>query len=192
MSTVYFITHPDVNIDPDMAVTEWSLSDRGMMRMKQMLTRDWVKSIKHIYSSTERKAIDGAEVLSEHLQLPAKHFEALGENNRSSTGYLPAKEFELLADEFFSKPLESVRGWETAQSAQSRIVKEVNRIIELTKDDEPIAIVSHGAVGTLLLCHLNHWPISRKHDQPSNGGGNYFCFESKTFVVKHNWLAIDE
>ena len=191
MSTIYFITHPDVNIDPEVPVTDWSLSDRGTKRMKQMLDLTWVRSIQTIFCSCERKAIDGAEILGEYLDLPVKQCEELGENDRSSTGYLPAKEFEFLADEFFSKPTESVRGWETAQTAQTRIVKEVEKIIEMIAENNPIAIVSHGAVGTLLLCHLNNWPIARKHDQPSNGGGNFFCFESETSRVKHGWLAID-
>ena len=36
MSLVYFTTHPDVAIDPDVPVPRWLLSTRGKERMKQI------------------------------------------------------------------------------------------------------------------------------------------------------------
>ncbi len=53
-----------------------------------------------------------------------------------------------------------------------------------------IAIVSHGGVGTLLLCHLASWAIDRAHDQPGAGGGNYFAF-GEDRAVAHGWRPID-
>ncbi len=191
MSTVYFITHPEVSIDPAVPVTDWSLSDIGSNRMHKMLKLDWINSISSIYSSTEKKAIDGAQILSDHLQFTFEKMEDLGENDRSSTGYLPAEEFERVADEFFQSPSHSTRGWETAKDAQKRIVRAVSDITQSQTENTSIAIVSHGAVGTLLLCHLNNWCISREHDQPGGGGGNYFSFESNTSTVHHGWIAID-
>lgn len=37
MSLVYFITHPDVVIDPNVRVPQWPLSARGKERMKKMM-----------------------------------------------------------------------------------------------------------------------------------------------------------
>jgi broad specificity phosphatase PhoE len=126
------------------------------------------------------------------LQLTHTELPDLGENDRSATGYLPPAEFELMADQFFAQPTESIRGWETAQDAQHRIVAAVDQIANLSSTNFPVAIVSHGAVGTLLLCHLNGWAIDRKHDQPGTGGGNYFRFDADTGVVEHGWRSIDE
>ena len=64
MATVYFITHPDVIIDPAVAVPDWQLSPRGVARMRAMLSQSWVAGIVHVASSTERKATDGAAVLA--------------------------------------------------------------------------------------------------------------------------------
>ena len=36
MSLVYFITHPDVVIDPDVPVPQWPLSAQGKERMKKI------------------------------------------------------------------------------------------------------------------------------------------------------------
>jgi len=97
-------------------------------------------------------------------------------DDRSSTGYLPAREFERLADAFFAEPHRSVRGWERAVDAQARVVGAATKISAATQGLAAVAIISHGAVGTLLYCHLLQQPISRRFDQPPNGGGNYFSY----------------
>ena len=73
MATVFFITHPDVLIDPAVPVPEWPLNARGVARMHAMLSPDWVPGIGHVASSTERKAIDGAAILG-HTSWPASGF----------------------------------------------------------------------------------------------------------------------
>lgn len=187
---IYFITHPDVAVDAEIPVPEWPLSERGRERMRASLRLPWVPAIGSIHASTEQKAVDGAQILAGHLGLPFAQTEALGENDRSATGYLPAPEFEATADQFFARPTESVRGWETAENAQQRILTAVEGILRAPGPGGDTAIVSHGAVGTLLLCHLAGWAIDRSRDQPGAGGGNYFAFgEDRT--VAHGWLPID-
>jgi len=150
-----------------------------------------MKSVTSIYSSTEQKAIDGAQILAQHLALSFKQVSELGENDRSSTGFLPPTEFEAVADEFFAKPDTSIRGWERAIDAQSRIVEAVERLIALDQTTGAIAIVSHGAVGALLYCKLAGKAIDRRYDQPANGGGNFFHFSLAPPMAYSNWVAID-
>lgn len=191
--TVYFITHPNVVISADVPVVRWPLSPRGRERMTAGLPQPWVRGITAIYCSTETKAIDGAQILAAYLSLPLRTDDRLGENDRTSTGYLPAAEFEATADAFFANPETSVRGWERAIDAQTRIVAAVNDLManDLTRGD--IAIVAHGAVGALLLCHVAGEPISRTRDQPQNGGGNYFSFSLSPHArqVIPGWSAFD-
>lgn len=155
------------------------------------LRQPWVAELTALYCSAERKAKDGAHILSDHLGVPYRVVAELGENDRSSTGFLPPDEFERVADEFFAEPTRSVRGWETAEHAQSRIVRAVRQIVSSDTTKGSIGIVSHGAVGTLLYCHLAGKPISRAHDQPANGGGNYFPFQCSSMVPDHAWRPID-
>ena len=63
-----------------------------------------------------------ARPMADRLGLTPIVIDGLGENDRSSTGYLPKAEFEAVADAFFARPEESVRGWERAVDAQRRIV----------------------------------------------------------------------
>ena len=187
----YFITHPNVVISRDVAVPRWPLSELGRSRMRAGLRQPWIREIGAIYCSTEQKAIDGAAIIAEHLSLPFTQVEALGENDRSATGFLPPEEFERVADRFFAQPDVSVRGWERAIDAQARVVEAVQRIAAQEESEGAVAIVSHGAVGTLLYCHLAGEPIARRWDQPANGGGNYYRFTLSPRAVHSWWKPID-
>jgi broad specificity phosphatase PhoE len=193
MKTVYFITHPDVVIDPAVPVPQWPLSERGRTRMQALLTQPWVATITAIYSSTERKAREGAAVLAQHRALPVHQVAALGENDRSATGFLPPQEFEAIVAQFFAHPEVSIRGWEPAAVAQQRIVSAVTAILAHDPTPGALAMVSHGGVGTLLLCHLAGHPINRRYAQPGANGGNYYAFTAtaQQMVVIHGWRAID-
>ena len=189
--TAFFITHPDVAIDPAVPVPQWPLSARGRERMHAALARPWVRRIRSIYCSTERKAIDAAAILAEGIGVGFDTHAGLGENDRSSIGYLPKLEFETLADAFFARPAESVRGWERAVDAQARIVAAVDTVLRAALPDGDVAIVSHGAVGALLLCALEGLAISRAQDQPPGNGGYFYPFDFHTRLLRHGWTAID-
>jgi broad specificity phosphatase PhoE len=186
-----FITHPDVLIDPAVPVPQWPLSERGLARMRAGLQQPWVSAIRAVYCSTEQKARDGAAILAGHLGLPVTEIAALGENDRSATGFLAPPEFEQMADAFFAQPEVSICGWERAADAQSRIVSAVRSLAAADTSDGLIAIVSHGAVGTLLYCHLAGVPIARQWDQPPNRGGNFYPFALSPDSVAHGWRPID-
>ena len=65
-----------------------------------MLSRDWVRALSAIYCSDEQEAIDGAKILGNHTGLSPQILQDLGENDRSSTGFLEPAESESAADEF--------------------------------------------------------------------------------------------
>jgi len=191
MRTLYFITHPNVVVSHDVPVPRWPLSELGKKRMRAGLAQPWLRDVTAVYCSTEQKAIDGAAILAQHLGLGFSEIAELGENDRSATGFLPPDEFERVADEFFGSPEKSVRGWERAVDAQARVVRAVARIEKDDQTSGAIAIVSHGAVGTLLYCHLAGEPIARRWDQPPNGGGNYYRFTLSPRAAHGWWHAID-
>jgi broad specificity phosphatase PhoE len=170
-------------------VPRWPLSELGRKRMRAGLKQPWVRELTAIYCSTEQKAIDGAAILAEHLGIGFEVMAELGENDRSATGFLPPDEFERVADQFFANPEASIRGWERAADAQARIVRAVEAIGERVTG--PTAIVSHGAVGTLLYCHLAGEPIDRRRDQPPNGGGNFYRFALSPREAHFWWQPFD-
>ena len=187
---IYFITHPDVVVDPQTPVPDWALSQRGIARMRAGLAQPWIAQLKAVYSSAERKARDAAGVICERLGSPLRVVPDLAEVDRSATGYLPHAEHEATADAMFANPDVSARGWETARHAQARIVAAVEELISTDRTQGGIAIVSHGAVGAFLLCYLQNQPIARAHDQPGSGGGNYFAFRVPGGLM-HGWQRFD-
>lgn len=183
----YFLTHPEVRVQPDVPVTDWSLSSQGRLRLSCLLGQPWVSALRRIVASREEKAVETAVALAGHRGLMPTFDPELGENDRSATGYLPPIEFETVANEFFARPDQSVRGWETAIAAQHRITAAVARAVEGSSGDT--AVVSHGGVGTLLMCDLLCIPIDRRHDQP--GQGSYFSFDFSTRQVRHGWRRLE-
>ncbi len=191
MSLIHFITHPEVVIYPEVPVPQWTLSNTGIDRMNQFVAKLWIRTVSGIYCSTERKAIDGAQIISEQLRLSFTQIEELGENDRSSTGFLPVEAFEIMATRFFNNPTQSIEGWERAIDAQARIVRAIKSLTNEDSTEGDIAIVSHGGVGTLLLCYLSRSAIDRSMDQPGGGGGNYFSFDRESLKLIHGWRPFE-
>lgn len=184
-----FVTHPEVVVDPASPVTDWRLSDLGRARALAFARSPVVAGVDRLVASTERKAVETATILGEALGLPPATDAALGENDRSATGFLPPEEFERTADEFFARPAESVRGWETAAAAQRRVVAAVRRIAA-AHPDESVVFLAHGAVGSLLLCDLLGVPVSRSLDQPRQGC--WYAFDPATWVAESGWRPMPE
>ncbi len=168
MPTLFFISHPEVVVDPATPVERWSLSPAGVERMRAFSQSPVVSGVRSIWCSTETKAIEAADILAGALGLGVGVSQDLGENDRSATGFLPPDEFESVADAFFASPADSVRGWERAIDAQARVRRAVARIAN-DHEEGDLAIVAHGAVGTLLFCAISETPIARSFDQPFQG-----------------------
>ncbi|MBM1175118.1 histidine phosphatase family protein [Microvirga arabica] len=192
MASLIFLTHPEVVIDPNQPITEWPLNPIGRARMERFVDLVADRNVKAVYASTERKARDGAAIVAERLGLPYGTHEDLGENDRSSTGFIAPPEFWDVVREFFGRPHDSIRGWERAVDAQTRIVKAVTRILRENPTSGDIVIVSHGAVGCLLTAHLQQVEIGRESRPQHPGGGCFIVVDRDTFTLTQNWRAIED
>ena len=189
-AVVRYLTHPQVQIDPGVPVPSWGLSAEGRGRVQTLIRAGWLNGTTKVISSAERKAIETAQMIAAALGADFEIREAMHENDRSATGFLPPAEFETTADEFFAHPDRSVRGWECAVDAQARIVRGFESVLGGMQQDGDVLFVGHGAVGTLLLCHYAGLPISRVSDQPS-GGGHYFTINRADRRVLHAWRPME-
>ncbi len=188
--TARYLTHPQVVIDPDTPIAEWSLSPLGQTRIEQLCAAHPWKATTRIISSGERKAVEAARLLEAAWTCPMEIRPRQHENDRSATGFLPPKEFEVAANAFFAAPDRSYCGWETAQDAQNRILRDVEDC--LTKHQEgDLLFVGHGAVGTLLYCVFSGQPIDRRFDQPA-GGGSWCAFDLENRRALHHWKRIED
>lgn len=183
-----YVTHPEVQIDPSVPVPKWRLSEVGRRRALALLQQPWLAAVARIISSDETKAIETAELVARHARLTVEVRSDIGENDRSSLGFVPKAEFEALANAFFAEPEQSIRGWERAIDAQRRITRGLADLLTPTAKD--VLVVGHGGVGTLWYCFLNGLPIARCHDQP--GQGHYFSVDQQTRRATHAWRPIDD
>ena len=188
--TALFLTHAEVRIDPAVPVPDWGLAPEGRVRHDAFAASGEAAGIGAVFSSAERKAREAAAPVAERHGVAVRIREPLGENDRSATGYLPREEFEETADAFFARPEESVRGWERARDAQSRIDATVRAALDEGRPDGDVLFASHGGVGALLRCHLLGKPIGRDEDQPHPGGGCLFRFDPAMTGPPTPWRAI--
>lgn len=186
---IRYLTHPQVRIEPAVPVPSWGLSVLGRTRTETLAKTGWLSGTTQIVASGERKAVETAEIIGKELNLTLEVREAMHENDRSATGFLPPSEFEMVANQFFAEPHVSVQGWERAIDAQLRIVREVEHVLARNQSGD-VLFVGHGAVGTLLLCHYSRFPIDRVHDQPA-GGGHYFAVLKDERRVLHPWRPME-
>jgi broad specificity phosphatase PhoE len=192
MVILRFVTHPEVLVDPNMPVPKWGLSEIGRSRALAMLAQPWISDIARIVSSGETKALETAAAVADHLGIGFEIVEALHENDRSATGFVPPDQFEILANEFFARPAESVQGWERATDAQARVMNELNPLIANLRVERlggDTLVVGHGGVGTLAYCALAGHAIDRRYDQP--GQGHYWSYDAAASSMLHHWRRID-
>ncbi|OYX08816.1 MAG: histidine phosphatase family protein [Rhizobiales bacterium 32-66-8] len=189
MTPFLYVSHPQVQVDPQVPVPQWGLSDLGRARAMAFARRPLVRGYGRIVSSDEVKAQETAAILAQALGLPVEVHPDLHENDRSATGFLPEAEFQAVATEFFAHPTLSIRGWETAADAQARIIAAVRSALDLAPQT-PTVFVGHGGVGTLLLCALAGYPVSRVHDQPPVGGGCWYAQSLEQ--APDRWRAMEE
>ncbi|HTN60161.1 MAG TPA: histidine phosphatase family protein [Devosia sp.] len=187
-----YLTHPQVQIDPDVAVPQWGLSALGRERAMALAARGLIPDDAMVFCSTERKAVELAGIIAPMTAAIRDHL--MGENDRSATGFLPADQFEAVANRFFAEPLVSVDGWERALDAQSRIVDAVTTAMARVQPEQLAVFCGHGAVGTLLKCHLGRWAIARSEDQSrigDPGGGNGFVFDLAQRKLYCDWTPFE-
>ena len=188
---VRYLTHPQVLMEPLKDVRAWSLNEVGSNRVASLAAQlGSLSGTRRVVSSDETKALETATPLASALGVALEVRPRMHENDRSATGFLPPQEFEAVADQFFAKPAVSVRGWETAEDAQRRIVAEVEACLTGPQEGD-ILFVGHGGVGTLLFCALSGIGIDRRFDQGSGGGGCWFAFDSQFRIPQRGWQPME-
>lgn len=189
-----YITHPQVMVDPEVLVPQWGLSAVGRVRTEAFAARGLIAEGAVVFSSDERKAVELADIITAGWGGAVITDPAMGENDRSATGFLPPDKFEATADRFFAAPMESVDGWERAIDAQRRIIEAVGGATARVQPGQLAVFCGHGGVGTLLKCYLGGWAIARSEDQSrmgDPGGGNGFVFDPEVRKLYCDWTPME-
>ncbi len=180
---LYFITHPSVNIDPNIPVNKWSISEEGWKQVRNLSDEPFWKEVDVIFASTEQKANKAAEYWSRKFNIPLTIVDGIEEIDRSSTGFL-SEDFWKVVDEFYAEPSERVRGWESANECLKRMISTIDNITK-NNQGKNIAIVSHGAVENLYACHIKG--ITPSHITGQTKIGSWFVLDLNTRKIISDW-----
>jgi broad specificity phosphatase PhoE len=186
MSKLYYITHPEVKIDPQIAIEDWNLSQIGRTKAINISKEPFWKDIDLIITSPEMKAQTTAKIISEKTKVPVIKKDCLAEFDRSSTGFLKYEKYMEYMNKFYTTPDQSIDGWETALDAQTRII---NCIDEFIKDEKynNIAVIGHGATATLYKCFIKQ--IAPSFDEDPKAQGKYFVVDLDSNTLVSDWKS---
>lgn len=149
------IRHAAVEIEPNIPAREWQLSANGRTLTRQLAPQLIPYRLNRIVTSTEPKAVETGQILADELGLSWQTAVNLHEHDRQGTPYFARHEdFVTAVSRFFTQPDKLVLGQETAVQARDRFVTAVTRLLT-AYPQENLAIVAHGTVITLYLCHTN-------------------------------------
>ncbi len=139
-----------------MPVETWPLSDVGVQQAQRLAELPFWQDVQIICSSVEPKALQTAQFAAERHNLPVEPVFDLRELRRTG-GWTPG--YEEIVRQALENPCKSVKGWEPAGEAQTRIMTAIERLLML-HEGTTLAVVSHGLVITLYLAYLAGTPPS--------------------------------
>lgn len=151
MPKLILIKHASPEVIPGQPPETWKLSDKGRQSCVPLAEKLAAYSIAKIFSSSEPKAIETAELVAAKLGIPTETANDLFEHDRSNVPHMRSGEFISAMEHFFRRPDELVLGKETAAECLERFSAAVQSILEANAKESSIAIVSHGTVIALYL-----------------------------------------
>jgi broad specificity phosphatase PhoE len=194
MRRVLYITHPEVLVEAGTPSSHWHLTERGRTRAAAFGRAPRMQAVRVLIASREIKAQETAQMIARTSEAEIETGRDLHEADRTATGFVGEERFAALLAAFYADPTRGPEGWESARTAQARIVMAVRAELELSPSDLDIAFVGHGTVGTLLKCALAGRPIAAAEDQrqlAEPGGGNLFVFDADSWTLVHDWMAME-
>lgn len=140
------VRHSLPEVRSDQPPHEWALSEEGRRRCIPLAQhRD-----ASIISSPERKAVETAELVAQHIATQFDILPGLQENDRTDLGLLPPAEYQALLRAFFEQPDRLVMGKETAKQARERFRAAIESGL-CQHTDSDLIVIAHGVVITLFV-----------------------------------------
>jgi broad specificity phosphatase PhoE len=187
--TLRYLTHTQIDRDPDVPIPTWRLSSVGRSRLTAMSWCEVLKNTQVIYASAQTRALETAGAVASSLLAPVYVRAEMREADRGSAGYVADASFGDIMRQFFDDPTTSVSGWESAAAAQQRIVSATEAALSQHQHGD-LLLVGHGTVGALLYCHFAGLAISGEHRQ-SDQGGNVFAVDIDANSLVHAWQPLE-
>lgn len=163
------VKHSLPEIEAEHPASQWKLSEEGRSRVNRLAEKVKQFQPEMIYSSSEPKARETAEMLASLLGLEIRAAKDLHEHDRANTPFLDPEAFQVSMRELFEEPDQLVFGGETAAQAQARFAGAVDAVL-YDHPDKTVIIVSHGTVISLLVARrigISDWQLWKELGLPS-------------------------
>jgi broad specificity phosphatase PhoE len=148
------IKHSLPEIEEHVTASQWHLSLEGRRRCWPLAEELASYTPDLLIHSQEPKAIETAKIIGDQLSLPVLLAAGLHEHQRRTVPFLSRQEFEASVAKFFANPNELVFGEETAEQAERRFSRAVDKLLK-QYGRQSLAIVAHGTVITLFVARTN-------------------------------------
>jgi len=179
MRRLILIKHARPQVDPSLPSEVWTLGDEGRAGASKLIEPLRAYPVARLYSSTQAKAKETAEIVGRGLDKPVETLSDLCEHDRRNVPHMESREFISMIALFFKEPDRLVLGDETADEAYDRFAAAVDGILRREIGD--VAIVTHGTVIALFAqrrARQEPFALWRRMGQPS-----FIVFDTATWRV---------
>ena len=152
MHRLVLVKHSMPEIERDKPASAWKLGEVGRRRSELLAARLSEFSPEVIWSSSEPKAIETAQIVASEFSVPVEIADGLEEHHRDNVPFLSKEVFEEAVERFFRCPDRLVLGTETAEQASNRFAAAIEKVIDAGQADS--IVVTHGTVMTLYVASL--------------------------------------
>ena len=155
MSNLLLIKHSEPVADLELKPSEWKLSDRGKRRAGLLAEYLAQRSIGALYSSSEKKAVQTAEIVRASVGLPINVVHDLREHDRENSPVGGAEKWRSLVVESIRRQDETVHGSEPVENARKRFGSAIERLMKpLENHDQIVAVIAHGTVISTFVAEM--------------------------------------
>lgn len=179
------VKHSLPEIVAGLPAREWKLSEQGRARAKRLSALLVPFSPNVIFTSSEPKAQETAEIIARAHRLELHVAEGLHEHDRCNVPFLSPDDFQAVVQEFFQRPDRLVFGNETANEAYARFANAVDFILK-SHAGKTTAIVAHGTVISLYVSRLTGLPDHSLWQEMGLPSFVVLDVEANTLVAREN------
>lgn len=160
-----------------------ALNITGREQMEKTIERLKELSPSKIYTSTEQRAVESAQILARNLAIPIEEIEGLKER---SFGIYTGQSWDEVKKIFEPMTLQErydfvPSGGESWRTFEARLISAVQRITKENKN-KTVAVITHGGVIKALMPFLLKAPKEESYkDIPANASLTIFDFDDKGF-----------
>lgn len=163
------VKHSSPEVVPSVPASQWHLSESGRAQCTILAERLCIHRPDVVMASSEPKAAETAQIVTDLLGLPLEMNDTLREHDRSNVPFASTEDFDAAVARFFIEPQRLILGRETADQAHERFAAAVEAIIA-RYPAATVAVVTHGTVMALFVARaaaIDPFPLWRRLGTPA-------------------------